>query len=431
MFQNANQVILKVTKGCNLRCKYCYVMNKDRFNEEFMSLDIFKKIVDQIIFDKLKSFNKKIILIFHGGEPTLLNKKLFYQMCEYASYNLNLYNIKHGFSIQTNLTLIDEEWCNIFSTFGFNVGFSFDGINGGNSARNSLESEFYKNKIDLLKKYNISCGCLLVVNKTNINNIEESLNYIEDVFKLKSIKMNYSEDVITDFGIESELEVSGEDYYNKAIVPQVDKYIKTGNTIYSDLEIYIEKFLRNYILNNANYNPDDGNCYVKYCGAGINVIEVGPGGTVMMCGRYGEDYPEGQMDNSLDVLGAKQIKKIWQFQKEKIKAIKKIGCDNCYAQSICDHGCMAFYLTKSKNNNKKDWGIRNDLTCKIFKPLYNYLLLNIEALYKAYFIKNKELIINTNETSIIHIQNLHKFFEKTNIEIIQENNILKLWRNNG
>ena len=118
MFQNANQVILKVTKGCNLRCKYCYVADKDKYENEYMSFDTFKKVVDKIIFDKSKSSNDRSIdITFHGGEPTKIDKKTFYNMCEYAQYKMTIYNIGVKFSIQTNLTLIDEEWCNIFSKF--------------------------------------------------------------------------------------------------------------------------------------------------------------------------------------------------------------------------------------------------------------------------------------------------------------------------
>lgn len=395
MFQNANQVILKVTKGCNLRCKYCYVVDKDKYENDYMSFDTFKKVVDKIIFDKSKSSNDRSIdITFHGGEPTKLDKKTFYNMCEYAQYKMSIYNIGVKFSIQTNLTLIDEEWCNIFSKFNISVGFSFDGINDSNSMRNSLGEDFYKEKIDLLNKFKIKNGCLLVANNKNIENIDESLSYVKDVFHRSNCKINYSEDVVCDFDEESDIEVSSNKYYEKHFVKQINDYIKTGSCFSSDVLVLIEKFIVNYLSMSRSFSPDYGNCYIKYCGSGVKVLEVNPDGSITMCGRFGEEYDEVTFRDYNDFLNANQTKKLLEFHKNKIKYMRKIGCDSCIASSICDHGCMAFYFTKSKNNNKTEWGIRDDLVCGIFKPLYNFLLQNSEEIINAYFITHSELVLS-------------------------------------
>lgn len=55
MFENTSEIILKVTRDCNLRCAYCYIKNKDQYKNERMSLETFKNIIDRVASDKQKT----------------------------------------------------------------------------------------------------------------------------------------------------------------------------------------------------------------------------------------------------------------------------------------------------------------------------------------------------------------------------------------
>lgn len=68
-----------------------------------------------------------VILSFHGGEPLFAGTDFFRFFIEKAKEILLPAGIQPSFSIQTNATLIDEEWCQIFYDDYFDIGISLDG----------------------------------------------------------------------------------------------------------------------------------------------------------------------------------------------------------------------------------------------------------------------------------------------------------------
>jgi uncharacterized protein len=368
-------------------------LNKDHYEGKFIDFEMYKKVVDRIILDRLKAThgkNEVFNITFHGGEPTTLSKTQFFQMCEYAQERFLRAGLRLDFSIQTNLTLIDEEWCQIFNRFGVAVGASWDGSGEANSARTDKTDDFYLEKIEMLKKANVRYGFLLVINQHNVNHIPESLKTLSEEFHKDQGRLNYVEDVRTPFGQKSLIEVPGREFFEKVMKPQVDTFIQTGQCFDSNVRHNIERFMIDYLTGLGNYFGNNGNCYVKYCGSGINVLEMDPDGTVLFCGRYGDSYEDAILMHGLDddFLAMKQITKHLNFQKAKIAAMKKSHCDSCRAQNICDHGCMAYHYTKPQADGSHKWGIRNDLTCTMFKPFYDYLFDNANEIFESYLSNN-------------------------------------------
>lgn len=389
MFQFNNQLVLKLTKGCNLRCTYCYVMDKDHFQDKYIDFELFKKIIQKAIVDRKKANNKDSFnLTFHGGEPTMIDKNTFFKMCEYASAEFNKNELPINFSMQTNLTLVDEEWAKLFSRFGVSVGASWDGVDGANALRVGydtkqsmiMDKRFYLNKNKILSKHGVGIGFLSVISNDSIKYINRTKRYLKKIFKANGAKLNYVEDVITPIDKKSDFEVPGKVFFEKIKKPEIDMFIKKGRCFDANTEQEIDKFIADYLFMEIVLSGKKGNCGIKYCGSGINVLEMEPNGEVLFCGRYGSAYEEAVIQNVLekDFLSLNQIKKHIKFQMAKRKAMEKSHCDLCKAQSICDHGCMAYYYTKTKK-----WGIRNDLTCNIYKPMMDYLLLNKSGIFKA------------------------------------------------
>jgi len=157
MFQWANMLVMKITRDCNLRCKYCYVKNKDDYKGEMISFELFQKTIDRIIFDKLKAETpNRISIVFHGGEPLLADTQLLAKMLDYAACELDKYNIDYDFAVQTNLTLLDEEKALLFNKYNVHVGASFDGIRDGSEGRTKVFTQsVFEEKFNLLKKYNV------------------------------------------------------------------------------------------------------------------------------------------------------------------------------------------------------------------------------------------------------------------------------------
>ena len=123
-------LIIKLAERCNLNCSYCYMYNHEDQSylnrPHFMSDEIFDRILHLAkAYTSRSHAPHSMWLIFHGGEPTLLNVDRFANFVRRAREVLG-HNLA-GMSIQTNATLIDEHWCEVLKSNGIEVGVSIDG----------------------------------------------------------------------------------------------------------------------------------------------------------------------------------------------------------------------------------------------------------------------------------------------------------------
>ena len=81
----AQQLTFVVTQDCNLMCKYCYMLGKNKSKK--MSFEMAKKAVDFFLDNNLID-TKYVILDFIGGEP-LLEIELIDKIVDY--YKLKTY----------------------------------------------------------------------------------------------------------------------------------------------------------------------------------------------------------------------------------------------------------------------------------------------------------------------------------------------------
>jgi uncharacterized protein len=124
------QFILKIASRCNLNCSYCYVYNKGdsswRDRPGFMSWDVFAAAVERIRRHCRRSGQDAVRVTFHGGEPTLLGANRFRRLCAHAHARLDPV-CRLELALQTNGTLLDEEWVAVFRDHEVAVGVSLDG----------------------------------------------------------------------------------------------------------------------------------------------------------------------------------------------------------------------------------------------------------------------------------------------------------------
>ena len=121
-----NHIICKVASICNLSCDYCYVFNKRdksyKRQANLMSLAVADTFVMRL--EEYLSLNTaNVSITFHGGEPLLEDKNFYVRIAQ----KLEKFNSRVFLNIQTNGTIIDEEWCKIFNQFNLSVGISIDG----------------------------------------------------------------------------------------------------------------------------------------------------------------------------------------------------------------------------------------------------------------------------------------------------------------
>jgi uncharacterized protein len=122
--------ILKVAARCNLNCSYCHIYNKGdatwKARPAVMSDETFDATIARIRRHCLFTGQGSVSLVFHGGEPTLVGARRFDAMCLRARQALSdVATVK--MAIQTNATLLDEEWIEALSGHQVDVGISMDG----------------------------------------------------------------------------------------------------------------------------------------------------------------------------------------------------------------------------------------------------------------------------------------------------------------
>lgn len=80
-----------------------------------MNVDIVKKILEESAEINAET-NQKVKVLFHGGEPLLWGIERFYEIYEYEKELSDKTGVKFTNSIQTNASLIDDEWIRFFKT---------------------------------------------------------------------------------------------------------------------------------------------------------------------------------------------------------------------------------------------------------------------------------------------------------------------------
>ena len=122
------QVFVKpIGSLCNLGCSYCYYLKKTDVYSKGESFRMPDDILEKYIVQHIIAYpESEIRFSWHGGEPTLLGLGYFQKIValqrKHKPPNKQILN-----GIQTNGTLLTEEWCRFLAKEGFSVGLSMDG----------------------------------------------------------------------------------------------------------------------------------------------------------------------------------------------------------------------------------------------------------------------------------------------------------------
>lgn len=126
---NSFDVVVKVAERCNLACPHCYYFYLE-YNGTTNAPIITEEVADELprfLARSLDQLNlQRINLVMHGGEPLLLKKPRFDDLCRRLRETLDS-RVDLRLGVQTNGVLIDDEWVEIFARHQVKVGVSIDG----------------------------------------------------------------------------------------------------------------------------------------------------------------------------------------------------------------------------------------------------------------------------------------------------------------
>ncbi len=112
---------------CNLDCRYCYYTMKPRdLYPDFERFQMTEETLETYTRQYLECLPERAEFGWQGGEPMLAGIDFYRKAVEFQDrYKTDGQTVTNGF--QTNGTLIDEAWCDLFLERGFLIGISIDG----------------------------------------------------------------------------------------------------------------------------------------------------------------------------------------------------------------------------------------------------------------------------------------------------------------
>lgn len=173
---------------CNLACKYCYYLEKNNLYREqqpdrrfIMTDDTLERFISMYIQSQT---TPQVLFCWHGGE-SLMRPLSFYRRVVELQKKYAAGRIIDN-TIQTNGTLLDDEWCRFFRDNNWLVGVSVDGPQEFHDEyrRNKMGAPSFRKVmqgINFLKKHGVEWNALAVVNDFNADYPLEFYRFFKEI----------------------------------------------------------------------------------------------------------------------------------------------------------------------------------------------------------------------------------------------------------
>ena len=178
-------VMLKPTGAhCNLACKYCYYLEKNKLyptaQRHLMSDEMLELFTREYI--EAQTMNQ-VLFTWHGGEPLLRSIDFYRKALSLQQKYTGGRRIDNV--IQTNGTLLTDEWCEFFAQNHWLVGISIDGPQPDHdhyrlTAAGKPSWKKVMQGIKLLKKHGVEWNAMAVVNAYNANHPLEFYRFFKE-----------------------------------------------------------------------------------------------------------------------------------------------------------------------------------------------------------------------------------------------------------
>lgn len=171
-FSRPLYVMLKpVGAACNLRCHYCYYLEKACFYKDSSKRVLSEEMLDQFTKEYIEAQTMNDVLFtWHGGEPLMRPLSFYRKALELQKKYGRGRNISNV--IQTNGTLLTDEWCRFLHENNWLVGVSIDGPQEFHDEYRRTASggpwwAKVMRGIQLLNKHHVEWNAMAVVNDFN------------------------------------------------------------------------------------------------------------------------------------------------------------------------------------------------------------------------------------------------------------------------
>jgi uncharacterized protein len=173
--------------ACNLNCLYCYYLSKERLGlGDGQPSRMPEDLLEQYIVQQISASPDEVIRFsWHGGEPTVLGLEYFRLIVDFQRRHRPAGRIIAN-GMQTNGTLLDQEWGRFLAAEGFAVGISLDGPRELHdryrlTRDGSPSFDQTMGGYDLLRSYGVPTDILCVVGAHNVRHPAEVYGFFKHI----------------------------------------------------------------------------------------------------------------------------------------------------------------------------------------------------------------------------------------------------------
>lgn len=184
-----------IGSACNIDCSYCYYLSKEELlgHEKGCSAQMSASMLEHYIKSYIEQQNHhEVVFHWQGGEPTLLGVNYFRDVVrlqkKYCPSGVTIKN-----NLQTNGTLLNDEWGKFLSKNRFLVGLSIDGpelIHNTYRTNRAGRGTFRQTMrgVELLHKHRVEFATLTCVNNISGANPLDVYRFLRDVVGSKQMQ---------------------------------------------------------------------------------------------------------------------------------------------------------------------------------------------------------------------------------------------------
>jgi uncharacterized protein len=337
----SRHLMLIPSLGCQAKCSYCFGPN----HGPVMQQEAFDAAVNWIAATGTPG--ETLELTFHGGEPLLVGKEWYRQALPGLRQRFDG-RLKLG--IQSNLWLLDDEFCALFREHGVSIGTSLDGpetINDSQRGKGYFERTLAG--INTARRHGMNPAVICTFTRHSASHYRE----VFDFFAEQELSFSVHEAVCS----------LGDDPGVTALFPD-----EAAGTLVDLFDYYLENITRTQVstfdamargLSAQNGALCTfGNCLGKY-------LTITPGGGIYSCNRFAH-HPQWQLGTAFDPpdLAVLTESEAWQKLRQRELTVHE-DCGDCRHFEYCKGGCPYNALSSAPD--------RRDPHCTIYRRLFDVI----------------------------------------------------------
>jgi uncharacterized protein len=364
---------------CNLDCKYCFYLEKEKLYPDERKWRMPDDVLEQYISQYIASQpQEQISFAWQGGEPTLLGVEFFRKVCELQRKYADGKTITNA--LQTNGTLLDDEWCAFLAEHKFLIGLSIDGPR-------ELHDRYRVDKhqkptfddvmrgLELLKNHKAEFNTLTVVNRANSQRPLEVYRF------LKEIGSGFIQFIpLVERQAQTRLTVLGMDFAEPPVPGEIERPPVTGWSVeakqYGEFLVRIfDEWVRNDVgrifvqlfdvaLGNWMGAGSSLCVFAEKCGAAMAMEH---NGDLYACDHY--VYPRYRLGNILNQSLGQMVNSPEQqkFGDDKLDTLPQY-CRKCEVRFACNGECPKHRFMQTPDGED---GL--NYLCPAYKRFFNHI----------------------------------------------------------